>query len=372
MITRREIERLAALHSDDGIVSAYIGIEPELRYDPQHHRAQFQSALKRYLQRDTSAEHHAIVEREKARITEFLSGPAPGGRGLAIFASTPAGIWETVSFEMLVPSYVQVDSVPSTRILTQVLDEYPRFVVVTVQRDHAVIYEAEQRRAAADARIESEVPGHHDQGGWAQARFQRHTEVHVQRHLHQVVEELEQLFHNRPFRRLAIGGTEETTKELIEMLPDPVRRTLIGTFHVDVKHTSEEDVLNQARALHREHERQTEQELVTRLADAAESGGRGAIGIGPTLEAVRDGRVDTLVLADGITVDGSACLNCDYFAAEHFDRCPACGSEAEPAPDIIDRALERAFLSGARIESAFGEASEWLIARGGLGAVLRY
>jgi peptide chain release factor subunit 1 len=265
-----------------------------------------------------------------------------------------------------------VNTTTHTRILTQVLDEYPRLVVALVQRDHAAIYEAEQRRATEEAAIDSDVPGHHDQGGWAQARFQRHTEVHVQRHLHQVADELGKLFHERPFRRLAIGGTEETTKELINMLPDPVRRTLIGTFHVDVKHASDEAVLDQARALHREHERQTEQELVANLADAAESGGKGAIGIAPTLEAVRDGRVETLVLADGITVEGSACVSCDYFAAERFDRCPACGAEGEPAPDIIDRALERAFLSGARIESAFGEASEWLIARGGLGAVLRY
>jgi peptide chain release factor subunit 1 len=254
----------------------------------------------------------------------------------------------------------------------QVLDEYPRFVVAVVQRDNASVYITEQRAAEETAEIESNVPGQHDQGGWAQARFQRHIEFHVERHLNKVTEELQQLYYDQPFKRLAIGGTEETANELVKMLPEALSRRVIGTFSVDFKQRTEDEVLEQARELLREDERRSERRLVEQLVNAAESGGRGVVGIDETVRAVLEGRVHVLVVAEGITKEGTACQNCDYFAAGHFERCPACGEEAETMPDIVERAVEGTYLTGAHVETVFGEAREWLLAQGGLGAVLRY
>ena len=372
MISRSELDRLAILRSEVGIVSAYITIEPRLMYGRSRHEAQFQGAVKRFMRRTKDPEARSVMERESGRILDFLRDWRPSGRGLAIFSCQPAQIWEVVHLNVRVPSFVDVDATTHTAILAQVLDEYPRFIVAVVQQDRASIYVAEQRSAEEEAEIETEVLGRHDQGGSAQARFQRHTEAHVERHLHKVVDELQQLYYDQPFKRLAVGGTEETVNELLKMLPDPIDRRVIGTFHVDFKHESEEAVLDRAREVLREDERRSERELVEKVVAAAEAGGHGAVGIDDTLRAVNDGRVETLLVAEGVTLEGWACRNCDYFAAGEFQRCLACGGETQGTSDVIERAVEQAYLTGAHIETVFGEGREWLLARGGLGAVLRY
>jgi peptide chain release factor subunit 1 len=372
MISRKQVERLATLHSDEGILSAYIKIDPRLRYEPRQPAVKFKGALKRFARRAKDERWLAAAEREKERVLNFLEEWEATGRGLAIFSCQPANIWEVVQLGVPVPSIVSVDGTTNTGLLVQVLDEYPRFVVAIVQRDNASIYIAEQRTTDEAAAIQSNVPGQHDKGGWAQARFQRHIEFHVERHLNKVIEELHQLYYDRPFNRLAVGGTEETANELVKMLPEPLSRRVIGTFSVDFKHQNEDEILEQARELLREDERRSERRLVEQLVSAAESGGRAVVGIDETVRAVLAGRVHVLVVAEGVAKEGAACQSCDYFAAGHFKRCPACGEEAEAIPDIVERVVEGAYLTGARVETVFGEAREWLLARGGMGALLRY
>jgi len=372
MISRKELERLAALRSDEGVLSVYLKMDPQLRYDPNQAAAKFKGALKRFQHTTADENLASVAEREKDRVLRFLEQGPPRGRGLAIFSSEPSDIWEVVPLDVMLPTYVSVDTTTNTALLMQVLDEYPRFVVAVVQRDHAAIYTSQQEVAAEEADIESIVPGRHDQGGWAQARFQRHIEFHVERHLKKVVDEIEELFYDRPFNRLVVGGSEEAVNEFIEMLPEPLSRRVVGTFSVDLKHQTEEEVLDQARRVLREEERRSEKELIERIVSSAESGGRGIVGIEPTISAVREGRVHILAIAEGATAEGWECHSCDYFTSETLDRCPLCSSDGKAIPDVIERVAEKAYGTGARVEIVFGEAREWLLARGGLGAVLRY
>jgi len=78
------------------------------------------------------------------------------------------------------------------------------------------------------------------------------------------------------------------------------------------------------------------------------------------------------IIADGATQMGKVCLQCEFFSTGDFERCPLCDGQVQSSRDIIDRATDRAYLSGAHIETVFGEARDWLLAQGGMGAVLRY
>ena len=372
MISHKELERLANLRSDEGILSVYLKIDPRLGYDRGQAVAKFKGGLSRFRRTAADDDQLAVAEREKDRVLSFLKQSPPRGRGLAIFSSQPSDIWEVVPLDVMVPTSVNVGTTTNTSLLMQVLDEHPRFVVAVVQRDHAAIYTSQQRTADEVAEIESEVPGRHGQGGWAQARFQRHIEFHVERHLKKVVDEIEELFYERPFNRLVVGGSEKAVNELIGMLPEPLTRRVVGTFPVDLKHQTEEEVLDRARQVLREEERRSEEDLIKQIVSSAESGGRGAAGIESTISAVSEGRVHVLAVADGVTTGGFACQRCDYLSAQEFGRCPVCGGDGEPIPDVIERAMEKAYSTGARVEIVFGEAREWLLARGGLGAVLRY
>jgi peptide subunit release factor 1 (eRF1) len=111
---------------------------------------------------------------------------------------------------------------------------------------------------------------------------------------------------------------------------------------------------------------------VDQVFDAAKSGMRGVLGIGPTLNALIEEKVRTLLVADGLAIDGSVCTRCDYFSAQEFKSCPLCGGDAEQR-DVMDRAVEKAILTGADSELvSASEARNRLLGEGGLGALLRY
>jgi hypothetical protein len=72
-------------------------------------------------------------------------------------------------------------------------------------------------------------------------------------------------------------------------------------------------------------EQREEEHLVEQVIDATKSGMRGVLGIDPTLGALVEEKVRTLVIADGLAISGSVCTRCDYFSAQKFENCPLCG-----------------------------------------------
>ena len=84
--------------------------------------------------------------------------------------------------------------------------------------------------------------------------------------------------------------------------------------------------------------------MVERVFDATKSGMRGVLGTDSTLGALVEEKVRTLVIADGLAIDGSVCTRCDYFSAQEFESCPLCGATAELG-DVTDRAVEKAILT---------------------------
>ena len=276
MISREEIEHLAQLKSDSGIVSAYIGIRPRLMYKRKHPVTLAKGAFARAERKLHEGSWKEALAREGEKIVDFLNGWDVRGRGLVIFSSQPAGIWEVLTLEVPVPTVVDIDRTTKTGVLTRLLDEHPRLAVALIQRDEAKIYVSEQRISDQAAEVMSHVPGQHDQGGWAQARFERHIEFHMAEHLTKVVDELNQLDRARPFKWLVIGSTEKMAGEFLGMVPDAVARKVIGTFAVDFKHESEKEILERARKAYEEHERRTEFQLVHQVADLNRAAARKA------------------------------------------------------------------------------------------------
>jgi peptide chain release factor subunit 1 len=371
-ITRQEIERLAQLRAEAGILSASIKIDPRLGYERNQPDQKFKGAYSRFL-RTADEVARGVAERERDRVLEFLRGWQPRGRGLVIYSSTPAGIWEVHPLRVMVPTWVSVANTPDTAFLARVLNEYPRMAVVMLDGGDARIYLAEQGSDREVDELDVELPNRHDQGGWSQARYARHVEFHRSAHLREVADRLQDVYYERPFDRLVLVGVDEPVKEFESLLADPIRRRLIGHINVDFKQENDDQIIERVQELNREHERKAEEELVTRIQGFADAGGRGTLGLDDTLMAIVEGRAQEVAIAEGMTQDGSVCLNCDYLSAHKFERCPVCSSsEVEDLPDIVERAIECAHIKGATVNEVFGGGRESLLARGGIGAVLRY
>jgi peptide subunit release factor 1 (eRF1) len=55
-----------------------------------------------------------------------------------------------------------------------------------------------------------------------------------------------------------------------------------------------------------------------------------------------------------------------------LESCPVCKGTTERLADVVEYAAEQAYLSGADVNTVLGAAKDALVARGGIGATLRY
>lgn len=364
-----DVDELAALNSDEGIVSVYLKLDPALRQMPHEAAVKFEAACTRYA-RSSDEWEVGVLEREKPRILAFLRARDFPGRAMAIFSSEPAGVWRVLRLDVLVPTTVAVGTRAQIETLVRVIDENPRVVVCVVERDKAAIYVVERGLAHTESEIASDVPGRHDQGGWAQARFQRHIEFHSRLHLTKVVDELAVAAGDGS--PLLIGGVKDEVAELTRLLPRALKDRLLGSFPVNFKHDGIADILERARGLWVEAERRSEVDLVTQLADEARAGGPAVLGVEATIQAVANGAVRELAVADGVEAPGFECPNCDHLSPGLSAECPACGTAMAAVPDVIESAVARVYLADGKVESVFGEARHQLLALGGVAARLRF
>jgi peptide chain release factor subunit 1 len=371
MISRQDLERLAKLKSEHGILTAYVRLDPQLRFVRRQAASQFKGALKAAQGRIQANRWQETLDRESSHILNFLSDSEPAGRGLVIFSCRPDSLWEVLPLEFSVPNLVDIDTTTKTGILAQALEEVPRFIVAVLQRDRTRIYIAEQGTAQPLAQFATEVPGQHKQGGRSQMRFQRHVDFHVTEHLKKVADELESLAEASPFE-LVLGGTDEIVSETLAILPESLRRRVIGKFPVDYKHDTEQQILEHAELVCQNREQFAEANLLDQVVEAAKSGRRGVLGVEPTLSALVEEKVRMLLIANGVAINGSVCTRCDYLSEKTFNICPLCGADAEQR-DVTDRAVEKAILTGAETEVvSSSEARDRLLSEGGVGALLRY
>ncbi len=266
MISRQDLERLARLKSDYGILTAYIRLDPQLRFLRQQAASQFKGAVKGARRRIQERWRDAL-ERESSHVLNFLSDWDPTGRGLVIFSCRPEALWEVLPLEILVPNLVDIDTTTKTGILTGVLEESPRLVVAVLQNDKARIYIAEQGTSEEKITSDNRSP-RPAQARWVvQMRFQRHIDFHATEHFKKVADELASLSNSGPFP-LALGGTDETVVELLKKLPEPIARSVIGKFPVDYKQATEQQIVEHAELVWKESAIQ----LVDQVFNAAKSG----------------------------------------------------------------------------------------------------
>lgn len=141
---------------------------------------------------------------------------------------------------------------------------------------------------------------------------------------------------------LVLGGTPEMVHRLATALPrrfaDRVEERPALHFDMTVP-----EVRQEVRSAAGDLRERTHLRLVQELADAARSGGNGSLGAEDTEIALREGRVDTLLLSR------------DFIQSQ---------------PDYADQCVGTAFAQGADVEEVSGEAGEQLDREGG-GVVAR-
>ena len=311
---------------------------------------------------------------ERAR--EFFEAVVPpdedsadGARGVALFCSSPTGLFRPLRLKHPVESGVRI----AERPWLQPLAEAPpaNWCVLLINRRLARVFLGGPEALRELGTLEDDVHGQHQQGGWSQARYERSVEKDVKEHFGHVAEVLRREVAPRPFRHLLIGGPEEIRGDVEDALHPDLRGRLAGHFRVDVENCTADDVLQAAAPAMEECERRRIDEHVDRLRQGS-AHGTGATGLDEVLAALNARAVETLIVQRGYRAAGQECPRCGFLAsAEAPGQCPVDGTALERRDDILEPAFALAVAQSAEV-LALREDRHDLRPLGAVAAVLRF
>lgn len=374
MLTRREVEQLSSYHNEEyPITSFYLNVgkggPDEGKY--MIHLKNLMAQVEEQRDRWTKPQMES-VEQDLDRIRAFVRDQVMRrGQSLAAFACSAAGFWRTYTFPRPVGNHIYVDHQPYVKPLLRLLEQYGRYCTVLVGKGKARIFLLHMDEIQERSDIFGAVPGRHDQGGWAQARLQRHHDDRVMHHLKTTADQIFALFQEEDFAKLLVGGTEELVSQFQEYLHPYLRERLVATFPMGMT-ASAKKVQDQSLALVREIEERESAELMARLENEVGAHNMGVAGLGPTLRALQRGQILTLLVNEGFSAPGKQCTGCGHLTVWAEEQCPYCGEELQPMENIVDEIIDQAFALASEVKFMRGENRERLALLGDIGALLRY
>ncbi len=287
--------------------------------------------------------------------------------GIAVFACSGLGVYRVVKSHIPFVDEFRCSDRPVLRQVVENLHEGERGILAFVGADSGRLYEFHMGGVVREYAFEDdEFPGRHDQGGWSQARYQRHIGDHLHRNLRRLAGKLVNWVDEHGVRRIAVAGPEETVPAFERELPERVLRRVCARLHVD-PHAGFEEVQREALDSFRSARRREDCRRVMEVLERR--GRRAAVGLRAVAGAVRDGKVHRLFLDRTFHVQGWKCFACGEMGERAPLGCPRCGGSVE-AVELGEEFIRGVLAADGRVFVVTGV--QELVHAGGVAAGLRY
>jgi peptide chain release factor subunit 1 len=373
-VTWETLRELASFRAGRGCaLSLYVDLDPSVAPTPADIEPRLNSLL---TEAEREAERRGFEHDPKQALLRDVAGvrawwgrefDRDGARGVAVFACSLEGLWRALPLPERVDDEVRVSSRLCVAPLVPVVGRADGALVALVSRERGQVFRLRDGRLDEIVDQFEEQPGRHDQGGWSQARYQRHIEKLVRDHLKSVGGEIDRRMRRAGGPEMVIVAPPELRGEIEATLSPEARESIVGWASVEA-HATPAEVLQVVRPhLDRARERQVT-EALERWRSAAGRQERAASGWAEVLEAASDGRVELLLVQRGASHGAYRCPECGR-AALGAGACPLDGRELEPERDGLDLAVHEVLAHGGSILPVEGSA---LGASEGIAALLRF
>jgi peptide chain release factor subunit 1 len=374
-ITWERLRELAAFRAAGRCaISLYVDLGPSVAPTAGDIDTRFNALLnegEKIAGRDTlSHDARAGLKGDLQRIRRFFDVEfnRDGVHGLAIFAAGADNVWTPLPLSERVPDAIKIRRDFHVAPLVSLVGRGDGALVAVVGREQGHLYRLRDGRLEeVDDRTE-EQPGRHDQGGWSQARYQRHIENLVQEHFKGVAEALDRQLRRAHGPKVVLIASEEARGEFINNLSNEARGAIVGATQAEA-HATPAELLDLAKPYLVQARVADERVVLDRWREEAGRNGRATSGWQQTLEAASDGRVELLLVQDGVEREAWQCPACGRGSAAGGS-CPLDGTSLERVADGLDVAIHRALAHGGTVLVV--EAHRDLDPVGGIGALLRY
>ncbi|HEV2711978.1 MAG TPA: Vms1/Ankzf1 family peptidyl-tRNA hydrolase [Gaiellaceae bacterium] len=374
-VTWEALRQLAGFRAEKGCaISLFVDLDPSLSPTPGDARTRIRSLLDEGEKRGNGAtqthEQRQGLKADFERLRSFFSEEfeRDGTRGYAVFCAGLDNLWQTVALSERVPDEIKVSRDLYLAPLVPLVGRGEGAVVAVVSREQGRLYRLRAGRLDEVADLFEEQPRRHDQGGWSQARMQRHVDELAKDHLKVVADELATQLRRLQFPRVVVVSPEELKSEFADALAADARGAIIG-WTTAKAHASPVELLAAALPVLEDWRERQEAQAVERWKEEAGRNGRAASGWEATLEAASDARVDCLLFQEGVEHPAWACPACGRVSVSG-GRCPLDGTEMERRDEGLDLAVHQVLAHGGQVLAVRRRRD--LDPVGGIGALLRF
>jgi peptide chain release factor subunit 1 len=377
IITWEQLRELAGFRTQQGCaVSMYLNLDPrevptaadvETRANSLIHETQ---RILDERKGSLGREQREALKRDIERITKWFDDglDRQGIRGVALFAAGLDGFWSIVPLPDPVADDVRIAGELYLAPLARLVGRSDGVLVAAVGRERGQVFKLEGGQLVEIADETEDVPGRHDQGGWSQARYERHIDEIVERHWRRVAETLDRCVRTRHGARVVLVGAEDMRSDFESILSNEVTGCLLGWTTAEA-HADAPQLLEASLPVLDAWWEKREAELIDRWREEAAKNGRASTGWEQTLEAASDGRAALLLVQDGVDEPAYQCPRCGR-AQMSNGSCPLDGTTLEPRESGLDLAVHQTLAHGGTVQVI--RARRDLDPVGGVGALLRY
>ena len=383
MTLTEQLNQLATFEpSPYPVVSLYLDTTPDGRGRDNYQafvRKELKARAQTYPARSSERE---MLERDLDRIAKYLENDVnPSANGVAIFACDAAELFTAVQIDApLGEHWLYVGDQPHLYPLARIASQHPRHAVVLADTARTRILVIADGAVAGDTAIEGTKTRRTTQGGWSQARYQRHVENYHLHHIKDVVSALEKIVTQEGIDRVIISGDPVVIPLLREQLSKPLAEKVVDELTIP-SDAPEADVVAKTRASLLELDAKTDREKVDAAVGAYRAGGLGVVGPDATLLALTNGQVDELLITASLasleglggTREARMAIANDAAIAEPAVPATAAGEPARAEMGTVrlaDELVTKAHQTSARI--SFIEDPALLEPYGGAAATLRF
>jgi len=366
MIAESDLRELLNFSAAEPVLSLYLNADPTIG-NADFYRLRLRNMLKQVsLSEDVSA-----VER-------FFNGEYDWtGRGVAIFSCARRGFFRAYPLAVPLPDQVYIGDRPAVKPLAQVLNAFGGYGVVLVDKQGARLFYFHLGELREQEGVVGEVVKHTKRGGAStipgrrggMAGMTRHEDEVVERNLKDCVVFATHFFEENHVRRILIGGSDDNVAQFRSLLPKAWQSLVVGSFPMSMA-SSQTDVMAKAMQCGMEAELHREARQVEIVITAAAKGSGGVVGLEHTLNAIRDGRVQVLLVSEGYRQSGFRCKGCGAMTVVGLEKCAFCGEALEKIADGVELAVRAVMQAGGEVNIV--HANPVLDRAGKIGAILRY
>jgi peptide chain release factor subunit 1 len=313
---RAEIKRLARLEEGD---YPFISIYLNTKWSDEHQRERIRLFIKNelkkaYEQIQNKEDWQKQFLEDQKQIERFVEGLIrqnyeEGVNGWVIFSRSATNTFLTYPSIIPFENEFFISEIPILRPLTRLLSQYQNTLVVMVETDSAKLFEISLEGMTEEISIESYVPGRHDQGGWAQMRYQRHIKYHMDRHHNEVANHLTNLFDSGKWKQIIVIGQDRIVANFKAFLPERVKQHIADSFSMDFS-LPRSEILEKVFKRLVEKDSEDVGHQIKELMEKAFKKGMAHFGLNGALEAINKSQVHTLYLLTSFSLLGAKCLKC--------------------------------------------------------------